>query len=835
MTKHQTLTIEQAFELAKQYHQTGELPQAEKIYQQLLRDDPKQPIALHLLGIIAYQVGKHDIAYDLITKSISIRPDNADSHSNLGLILHDLGRFDEAMLSYNKALNIKPNFADVHYNLGNTFRDIGNYKEAWASYRKAIAFKPNYVEAHYNLGSALKEQDKFDEAITCYNIALKIKPNYADAHFNLGLVFDTLGQWKKALASYNKSIAIKPDNAEALYNIGNVFRENGLFDMSVVSYNKAITIKPDFYSAYYNLGIAHQELGDFKEAVENYKKAIAINFDFSDAYYNLGNVLQELASFDEAVSNYNKAIAISPNYAKAHNNSGNALRSLGKPNSSVISYNKAIAINPNFPEAHNNLGNNFQELGKLNAAVASYNKAIMIKPNYPEAHSNLGVSLKDLGMLDEAMSSFKKALKLKPNLVSAYNNLLNVETYRFSAPSETYKNACRFGKVVTRSATPISNHSNCLDPKRQLRGGFVSGDFCHHPIGYLLLSIFLKINTNKIELFLYMTSYVEDDYTARFKSYVSGWKKVVNKSDKQLSEIIVTDAIDILVDLSGHSGGNRLPLFALKPAPVQVTWIGSNVTTGIKEIDYILCDQWTIPKSEEKYFVEKPWRLPNTWLCFTPPEFDIKEGALPALDNGFITFGCFNNLTKINKRVIKCWANVLRAIPSSRLFLKTFQLNNMSVRENSLVSFEKYGISKNRLLLEGSSSRAELLTSYQNIDIALDPFPYTGGISSMESLWMGVPVLSVNGGNFVFSGFGYHVAESTLHNVGLSNWIASSPKNIAIKAKYFSSDLIALSKLRKNLRKRLLGSPLCDNQTFADNLTDTFQTIWKIWCDQTKK
>jgi len=703
MTEHQAITIQQALDLALEHHQAGELPKAENIYQQILQEDPKQPVALHLLGVIAHQVGKHEIAFDFISEAIAIRPDDSEPYNNLGLVLYGLGRRDEAEISYNKAISIKP----------------------------------DYFEAHYNLSNALREQGKLDEAMLYYNKVLNIEPNCAEAHFYLGLIFETLGQSNKSLASYNKAITIKPDYAEAHYNIGNLFRENGQFDVSVVSYNKAISIKPDFGSAYYNLGIAYHELRNFDRAVENYKNAISINLDYADAYYNLGNALQELEDFDEAVSSYNKAIAIKPGFSKAHNNLGNVHDLLGKTNRAVSSYNKAIAINPSFSKAHNNLGNAMFKLGKLDEAVSSYNKAITINPDYYEAHSNLGVALKDLGMLDGALTCYNKALKLKPDFVSAHSNLVNLETYRFSVASETYKKSCQFGKVAARNSMPISNHSNYPDPERRLKIGLVSGDFCHHPIGYLILNIFTKINTKSIQLNVYSTSLLEDNFTDKIKLYISKWRRVANINDEQLAEIIVADGIDILIDLSGHSDGNRLPLFAWKPAPVQVTWIGSNATTGVKEIDYILCDQWTILKAEEKYFVEKPLRLPNTWLCFTPPEFNIEVGRLPALNNGFITFGCFNNLTKVNKTVVQCWSNVLKKIPDSKLLLKTFQLNNTSVRESTLVSFEKYGISSERLLLEGSSSRAELLKSYQNVDIALDPFPYTGGVSSMEALWMG--------------------------------------------------------------------------------------------------
>jgi predicted O-linked N-acetylglucosamine transferase (SPINDLY family) len=290
------------------------------------------------------------------------------------------------------------------------------------------------------------------------------------------------------------------------------------------------------------------------------------------------------------------------------------------------------------------------------------------------------------------------------------------------------------------------------------------------------------------------------------------------------------DAIDILVDLSGHTGGNRLRLFARKPAPVQVTWLGYVATTGLQAMDYILCDRYLAPVNESDHFVEKPWYLPNTRLCFTPPQDEIVVGALPALTKGRVTFGCFNNLTKMNDAVVALWAQVLHAVPGSRLFLKSKQLNDPSLQRATLSRFAARGVAADRLALEGASSRAGYLAAYNRVDIALDPFPFTGGTTSVEGLWMGVPLITKRGDRFVA-----HQGESILHNVGLPEWIATDNDAYVAIAVARAADLSSLAALRVKLRSRLLASPLCDAPLFARNLEAAFRGMWQAYCSQEHK
>ena len=358
-SEQQNPTVHQSLDLAVQHHTSGRLPEAESIYQQVLQVDPNQPVALHMLGVIAHQVGKHDTAVDLIKKALAIKPDLAEAHNNLGSALKELGRLDEAVASIQKALDIKP----------------------------------DYAMAHNNLGNALKETNRLEDAIASYQKAIHLTPDNETAHRNLGLTFQELGRLDEAVASYYKALAIKPEYAEGHNNLGNALQEQGKLDEAVASYHKVLSIDPEYAEGHNHFGKALQELGKLDEAVASYHKAIAIKPDYAEAHGNLGNVLIELGRLDEAVSSFHKALAIKPDLAEAHNNLGGALQDLGKLDEAVFSYQNALSINPDYALAHNNLGKALQDLGKLDEAVTSYHNALTINPDFGLAHQNLGFSL----------------------------------------------------------------------------------------------------------------------------------------------------------------------------------------------------------------------------------------------------------------------------------------------------------------------------------------------------------------------------------------------------------------------------------------------------------
>jgi predicted O-linked N-acetylglucosamine transferase (SPINDLY family) len=332
-----------------------------------------------------------------------------------------------------------------------------------------------------------------------------------------------------------------------------------------------------------------------------------------------------------------------------------------------------------------------------------------------------------------------------------------------------------------------------------------------------------------LEVFAYETSQRKDALNERLRRVAHQWRDAsfAKLNDEALANLIRADGIDILIDLAGHTAKNRLPAFAWKPAPVQVSWLGYFATTGLDSIDYILADRWVLPAEEEAYFVEKPWRLPDAYYCFSPPDEAVEVAPLPTGQTGMVTFGCFNNPNKLNIEVIALWARVLNAVADSQLFLKYKGYEGITLNRQISEQFARFGIAPERLRFEGRSPRDEYLAAYHHVDIALDPFPYSGGTTSIEGLWMGVPVLSMRGQRFIS-----HQGETILHNAGLPEWIASDEDDYVAKATAFAGDANALAKMRAGLRERLLSSPLCDAPRFARNFEDAMRGMWQKWCGQ---
>ena len=674
------------------------------------------------------------------------------------------------------------------------------------------------------LGASLSAQNK--EALPALQRATELLPDDAEAHSNLGNALRGIGQLDDAVESYRRALEIKPDFAGALSNLGNVLQDLGQLDDAVASYRRALEVQPDFAKAHSNLGNALQGLGRLDDAVASYRRALKIQPGFAEAHNNLGNILRDLGQLDDAVASCRRALEIKPDFAEAHGNLGNALQDLGQLGDAVASYRRALEIKPDYAKVLCNLGKALQEQGQLDDAVASYRRALEIQPDFAEAHSNLGNTLQSLGQIDAAEASYRRALEIQPDFAEVHSNLLFTRNYLANLPpGMLLADARHFGDIVARQARPYSGWRDLAEPGRKLRVGLVSGDLRAHPVGYFIEGVLTALTSNpsvQLGFFGYPSYSVTDALTERIKACCSGWHSAAGLSDETLARRIRDDGIDILIDLSGHTAHNRLPMFAWKPAPVQASWLGYLGTTGVAAIDYLIADPWVLPESDEVNFTEKIWRLPETYLCFTPPEEDVSVSSLPALANGYITFGSFNNLTKINDAVVALWARVLASVPDSRLFLKTKQLGAASVRQDIAERFAVHGIDSQRLVLEGSvAQRSEHLAAYHKVDIALDPFPYPGITTSVESLWMGVPMLTLAGEHFLSrQGIGL------LMNAGLPEWIADNADDYVARAASHACGLQRLASLRNGLRQQVLASPLFDAARFAVHFEEALRGMW---------
>jgi predicted O-linked N-acetylglucosamine transferase (SPINDLY family) len=574
-------------------------------------------------------------------------------------------------------------------------------------------------------------------------------------------------------------------------------------------------------------------MGDVEGALAACATALVHDPEYAAAHFNMGNAYLRQSRREAALTAYNKAIALKPDFVDAEVARGGVLEDLGQFDDAVVSYRRVLSIQPDYAEVYSNLGNALKASGRFDDAMASCRRALELKPNFVEGYVNLGNVLNDLGQLDDAEASFRAALKLNPDLAEAHSNLLFSNNYRADKTSSlSFSDALRYGEVVVRRACPYTVWPNPSEPSRCLRVGFVSGDLRQHPVGNFFEGVLVALAQHaagRLEFFAYPSHFGSDEVTERIKAHCQGWCSAAGLSDESLAQRIRDDGIDILIDLSGHTAHNRLPVFVWKAAPVQATWLGYLATTGVSAIDYVIADAWALPENEEANFTEKVWRLPESYLCFTPPPGNLEVGPLPALSNGYLTFGSFNNLSKMNDAVVALWSRVLAAVPGSRLYLKSHQLKEASVRQQVAERFAVHGIDAGRLILEGPVPRADYLKPFQRVDIALDPFPYPGITTSVENLWMGVPVLTLAGKSFLS-----RQGVGLLMNAGLLEWIAGDDDDYVARAVSHAGDLQGLAALRSELRQRVMDSPIFDAPRFAQHFETALRGMWLEWCKQQK-
>jgi protein O-GlcNAc transferase len=475
--------------------------------------------------------------------------------------------------------------------------------------------------------------------------------------------------------------------------------------------------------------------------------------------------------------------------------------------------------------AHTNLGSIELKRGRHRDAERHFRAALASSPDDEKAMLGLSTVLVKLGQTDEAAATSQRLIDLYPDNTEAYSILLFALNYSNTGNSEVpVAMARRYGKLLTRTAERQYTDWITSSSPARLRVGFVSGDLYSHPVGYFLEGLLRELDSSRVEIFAYVSRPDRADaLSQRLQAHCAAWKNIDALDDDAAAAMIHADGVHILISLAGHTGDSRLPIFARKPAPVQANWLGYFATTGVAEIDWFVGDPNVCPPGDEPHFTEKIWRLPETYLCFTPPTVDVPVSPLPALKNGHITFGCFNHIGKLNDAVVALWSRILKQSPDARLLLKAQQLGDVAMIKQTRARFAAHGVA-DRVLLEGPSSRTDYFSAYGRIDIALDPFPYPGGTTSVEALWMGVPVLTLRGNRFLS-----RAGENIMKNLGLPAWIAQDEAEYLSKTVALTADLSALATLRSELRNRALTSPMFDAPRFARFFEEA---LWGMW--QTK-
>ncbi|HZX32258.1 MAG TPA: tetratricopeptide repeat protein [Rhodocyclaceae bacterium] len=543
--------------------------------------------------------------------------------------------------------------------------------------------------------------------------------------------------------------------------------------------------------------------------------------DDGSALAVLGGMVLLEGDAEEAERLLQRAVACEPGNAVAWSNLSVVLQGKEQLEEAVEAGYRAVELSDHWAVPHNNLGLALKDLGRLSESETILRQAIRIDPAYPEAWSNLGLTEQSQGYIAEAESCFRKALQLNDQYFRAHSNLLFLLNYSSDYSKEIrLREARAFGRAVAKMARKYSDW-NCKPEPKRLRVGLVSGDLRNHPVGYFLESFLGSLGSLGIEWIAYPTNLQVDDLTARIRTSFAAWHPLAGLSDEEAARLIHGDGVHILLDLAGHTDHNRLSVFAWKPAPVQVSWLGYFATTGVAEMDYILADPEGVPETAQDQFIESVRYLPETRLCFAPPKTDLPVSSLPALSNGAVTLGSFQNLSKITPEVLEVWAQVLHGIPEARLRLQCSQLADTAVRERLLGQLRSLGIDSNRVALHGPMSRADYLAAYAEVDFLIDTFPYPGGTTTCEALWMGVPTLTLAGDSMLA-----RQGASLMDAAGLPEWVAADRKSFVAKAIAFAASPGELAALRAGLRSRVEKSPLFDGKRFGENFEVVLRGLW---------
>jgi protein O-GlcNAc transferase len=699
------------------------------------------------------------------------------------------------------------------------YLNAGQITQALDACRRFLVTHPNDAEVRHLLGIALYKDRKFDPAFEAVKRAIELAPRRSDFLCNLGVMLADAGRFAEAAAALQSALKIDPNSPQSWNNLAVAHESVGRFDEAIDAASRAIRLRPDFPDAYSNLGNSLLKSSRFNEAEAAYRQAIQLHPQFPQAYNNLAHVLRALGRGPEALAAVQKAITLQPDYAEAYDTLGTQLQTDRLFDQAVAAFDKALQIRPDFAWAAYNMGNALNESGKIEESIAAFRRAVGINPNIGDLQHNMARALLQVGEIDAALAAHDQAIALSPQHPGIHGAKLFALHFhpRYDPPAilrEARIYNERHAKPLVSQITP---HRNDANPDRRLKIGYVSPDFRVHCQSFFTIPLLSHHDHARFEIYCYADVAKPDAMTQRLQSMADVWRPIHDQTDEQIARKIREDQIDILVDLTMHMGGSRPLIFARKPAPVQVTWLAYPGTTGLSAIDYRFTDPYLDPPGQhDDWYAEKTWRLPETFWCYDPlSEEPVNE--LPALKTNQITFGCLNNFYKVNDFVLENWKNVLDAVAGSRLLL----LAPAGAHRQRVL--DKLG---DRVEFITFQPREEYLRAYHRVDLGLDTYPYNGHTTSLDSLWMGVPVISLCGTSPVS-----RAGLSQSSNLGLKDqFVARMPQEYIALAIKWASDLPRLAELRRSLRARMQQSPLMDAPRFARNVESAYREMWHIWC-----
>lgn len=772
----------------------GRPDDAARLYAGVLAVDPDNAEALRGLGAIEFQAGRYEAAEQTTRRLLALRPEDPAMHFGLGMVLERRGRTEEALAAYEAALAINPLHLRALVAAGELYRVRNRGDDAVKAARKAVAIDPANPDACNLLGAALQDSGHSEEALGWLESATAKQPQNARAHYNLGVALQALDRKDDAVAAYRRAVELDPQLMEARNNLGLLLVDAEEASAAIAELQVAVDLAP-------GSAVAHNSLGR--------------------AYYRAGRLGQALASFQQALH-------IDPLYAEAHANVGAVQRARGQPDAALATLDRALQLKPDLADAHGNRSMILRELGRLDEAADSATRAIAARPNDAEFHMMLALVNNDRGLHRETLGSARRAVALKPAMATLHLRLLGLLLYNPEpAAAERFAECRAFGaRFGQRSPTGSVFAERLRDPERRLRIGYVSSDLRgDHPVARNLLPLFVHHDRSRFELFVYADVTAPDNTTDEFKALAARWTAIDGLEDRNVATAVRNDEVDILVCLAGRFDRNRPLVASYRPAPVQVTF-HDPATSGLVEMDYLIADPILAPANGTERFTERVARLPHFYV------HDPLPGAppvrtLPLAATGAPTFGCFNNPAKLSDACLALWAQLLMAVPRARLMLKFRNwYGSEPLQRRVTTAFERAGIARDRLVVvDADRPGLHHLEIYNEVDVALDPFPFTGSTTTFEALWMGVPVVTLTGDSMVS-----RWTTSMLDAVQLKDLASRTEDGYVAAAAALVSDMSRLARLRASLRARVAGSPLCDGRRRTRQVERLYRTFWRRAC-----
>jgi protein O-GlcNAc transferase len=824
-------TVDEILRQAEGAYRRGALDQAKRLYREALDRDGGNIAACSNLAIIAAQEGDLVQAESLFRRVIAARPNYPEGHNNLGALLRQQGRLDEAIAAHRHAIALRPDYAVAHLQLGNVLKRQGKLGEAAAAYRHALALKPDLAEACNNLGVVLQSQGKFVEALDAYERAIKLRPGDLEAAYNRAVALQQQGSRDQAEAAYRDILRQGP-NRFVYVNLGALLQEQGRLDEALAAFDAALALDPAYTEAHFNRGVVLAQQGRPEQAVEAYSAAVRLRPDYVEAATNAAIALQELGRLDEAAAAFEHAAKLSPGAAEPHNNRGIALLARGQPIEAVTAFQRALALKPDYAEAFYNLGNAWRELGKPEGAIAAYGQALRLRPDDADAFAQLAYQRwracdwSDYDADQQKMRDLvRQGTRVPPFFLLATN----------ASPAEQLACARRWvepfaraaPKLPARSPSPLPTLPRLRGREREgerIRLGYLSADFHQHATAHLAAELFERHDRARFEVFAY--SYGPDDGSTMRRRLEGAFEHFVDirpLSHTQVAHRIRADAVDILIDLKGHTLNARTAMLAARPAPIQVNYLGYPGTMGADFIDYIVADRIVAPPEQQGFFTEQFVMLPG---CYQPsdtqraaaPPTSRRDCGLPA--EGFV-FCCFNNSYKITRAFFETWMRLLKRVPGSVLWLLE---SNELARRNLRREAEQRGVDPDRLVFAPIRPIGEHLARHRHADLFLDTLPCNAHTTANDALWAGLPVLTCAGATFAG-----RVAASAVAAAGVPELITPSLAAYEQLALDLARTPARPRELRERLEKNRATAALFDIAAYVRNLESAFTRMWERW------